>query len=128
MFSNNNDNCKCCFWKALIDAIKNIKCNCEVPQPLEIKTDPSNPLDINCGVTVPQPLEVSGNIAISDACTQDLVNILSNTSTYNKIVLKTGDEFQNVTDVTVTGTVLKFTNQSQTVIAPVCSVEYVVAG
>lgn len=106
MFGNNNDNCKCCFLKTLIDAIKNIKCNCDVPQ----------------------PLEVSGNIAISDACTQDLVNILSNTSTYNKIVLKTGDEFQNVTDVTVTSTVLKFTNQSQTVIAPVCSVEYVVAG
>lgn len=111
MFNNNgNANCKCCFLKALIDAIQNINCSCNVPQPLKIE----------------------GNVTLDnppiDPCEQALIDILSSTSTYNKIVFKTGDEFQNVTNVTVTGATLKFTNQSQTIVAPVCAVEYVVAG
>lgn len=109
-------NCTCCILKNLIDAIKNIKLECNIPQPLEITGD------INCNIELTQPLEVT----IADPCRDAMVTILSSSSTFKEIIFKNGEQYQNATNVTLTGYLLSFKSQSQTIKTSVCSVEYVV--
>lgn len=138
--------CQCCMAK-LIEAIKNIKCSADIPQPLEISgnvtctSEIPQPLqisgDVNCNVPQPltvsvgQPIEITGTVncissGSSDPCAEALVKILSQSSSFNEIVFDTGEQFQNAENVTVDGYILSFTSQNQKVQAPVCSVEYVV--
>lgn len=150
----------CCLAQGLIQAIRGIKVNCEVPQPLEItgdvttdcnltvpqpleitgsvKTDCSidipQPLEITGSVTttctIPQPLEITGNINAttisSSPCTEAILKILGQSSSFTEIVLNNGEQFQKVSNVTVDGYLLTFESQGQKIQVPVCNVEYVV--
>lgn len=140
-------NCVCCLIKKLTDAIKNINVSCDIPQPLEVSGNVTSSLDIpqplqiagdvNCNVPQPlnvavgQPLEVTGTITCNssgaaDPCTEAIIKILSQSSSFGEIVFKNDEQYQNVENVTVDGYILSFTSQSQKVQAPVCNVEYVV--
>lgn len=114
--------CPCCITK-LIDAIKNINCNVDIPQPLEVGGT------ITCdGLTVPQPLQITGTVDCSstDACAEGMAKILSQSSSFTEIVFDTGEQYQKVEDLTVDGPIVSFTSQGQKIQTVVCKIEYVV--
>lgn len=131
----------------MVEAIKNISisvpqpldvnCTTEIPQPLEVSGNIScqsnipQPLQVTGSLSVPQPLEISGTITCNssgstDPCTEAIIKILSQSSSFTEIVFKNDEQFQNAENVTVDGNILSFTSQNQKVQAPVCNVEYVV--
>lgn len=133
MFFNN---CQCCIFKAFLDAIKDINCNVDIPQPLEVSgtldTNIPQPLEIsgniNCQSNLPQPLEVSGNINCisTNSCAEGMSKILSQSNTFTEIVLDTGEQYQKPEDVTVDGSIVSFASQGQKIQTTVCKIEYVV--
>lgn len=134
------NNCFCCYFKKLYEAIKNINlsCNVDIPQPLEINgtvdcnSNFPQPLQIEgtvtCNTTIPQPLEVTGtiNCVSTDSCAESMAKILSQSSSFTEIVLDTGEQYQKVEDVTVNGSIVSFSSQGKKIQTTVCKIEYVV--
>lgn len=128
--------CLCCILKNLIDAIKGISVSCNVPQPLEVTGN------ITTSIDIPQPLEVTGTITAdipnsitvngtintvsTDACAEAMAKILGQSSSFNEIVFKNDEQFQNVENLTVDGSVVSFTSQNQKVQTTLCNIEFVV--
>lgn len=100
-------NCVCCLIKNLINAIKNIT--------------------VECNVDIPQPFEITGNITTTsiDACAESMKTILSSATTFNEIIFKNGEQYQNATNVSVNGYIVSFQSQGKNVQTTVCNIEYV---
>lgn len=115
--------CQCCIAK-LIDAIKNIKCNVEVPQPLNVNCNIPQPLP----VSFVQPVEITGtvNSVSTDACAEAMAKILSQSSSFSEVVFDTAEQYQKVENLTVDGSIVSFESQGKKIQTTVCKIEYVV--
>ena len=118
--------CQCCIAK-LIEAVKNIKCDVEVPQPLKINCNIPQPLP----VAFVSPVDITGTITCNssgsaDPCAEAMIKILSQSSSFTEIVFKNDEQFQKAEDVKVDGFVVSFSSQGKKIQAPVCNIEYVV--
>lgn len=111
----------CCYalFLKLIEAIKNIKaeCKCNIPQPLEI----SGSISIN--TSSDNPIYISS----IDPCIEAIKFILSSSSSFSRITFTNGEQFQSVTNVIVSDTQVSFISNNKTIMAPLCSIEYVIS-
>lgn len=120
--------CLCYILQNLINAIKGISVDCDIPQPLEVTGD------ITTTCNVEQPLQISGtvnsnvtgtitanisdaitvtgtiNTVSTDACAEGMAKILGQSSSFNEIILQNGEQFQNAEDVSVNGSIVSFTS------------------
>lgn len=118
-------NCCTCWVCRIVNAIRGIKCDVEIPQPLEVSGT------ITCDgatitVDVPQPLEITGTINAANECAKEFAEQLATTSSYTELVLTNGEQFQKITDLKISGELAFFSSQGQQIIVPVCNIEYVV--
>ena len=118
-------NCFKCLVCKIVNTIRGIKYDVEIPQPIELSGT------ITCdgasaAVEFPQPLEITGTINTENECTKELAEQLSTTSSYTELVLSNGEQFQKVTDLKISGELEFFSSHRKQIIVPVCNIEYVV--
>lgn len=129
--------CLCCILENLLKAIKGINVSCDIPQPFKATCTIENPVEITGSITagvtgsincnLQQPIQVSGtiNTISTDACAEAWTKILSQSSTFKQIVFKNDEQYGNVTDLTVDGSIVSFNSQNQKIQTTVCNIEFV---
>lgn len=84
---------------------------------------------INTNTTISNtPLEVTGtlNVVSVNECAQAMAKILSQSTSFREIVFKNDEQYGNVTNVSVNGSIVTFTSQGQTINTTLCNIEFVV--
>lgn len=120
--------CLCCILQNLINTIKGISVTCNVEQPLQVTGSINSNVTGTITADIPNAITVTGtiNTVSTNACTEAMAKILGQSSSFNEIIMLNGEQFQNVENLTVDGSIVSFTSQNQKVQTTLCNIEYVV--